>query len=167
MTGPADADVDHGLDLLAGHALPFAGTDLVGEGVHAVEGLAHVLDHVLTIHDQLAFVAGVAAQCGVQHGAVLGVVDVHAGVHVLGALLEVDLIGELCEQCEGLRLDQVLREVEAQRAHVERQRVHARGIVLEPLLEIDALCLQLVIVLLQLLPRRGARGVDRRIDCHS
>ena len=90
QVGAADADVDHGFDLLAGHTGPLAGTDLVGEGVDAVEHLAHVLDGVLAVDDVLALVFDRAAQRGVQHGAVLGGVDVHAGVRGVAAALEVD-----------------------------------------------------------------------------
>ena len=102
-----------------------------------------------------------------QHGAVLGVVDVHAGVHGLGALVELDGLGEVGEQLEGLRLDEVLGQVEMQVAGVEAQLLDALGIVGEPLLEADALALQLVVVLLQRGPLRGLGGVNRRIDGHS
>ena len=167
QVGAADADVDDGLDLLAGHAGPLAGADLVGEGVDAAEHLTHVLDGVLAVDDVLALVLDRAAQRGVQHGAVLGVVDVHAGVHGLGALVELDGLGEVGEQLEGLRLDEVLGQVEVQVAGVEAQLLDALGIVGEPLLEADALALQLVVVLLQRGPLRGLGGVNRRIDGHS
>ena len=139
----------------------------VGEGVDAVKHLAHVLDGVLTVDDVLALVLDRAAQRGVQHGAVLGVVDVHAGVHRLGALVELDGLGEVGEQLEGLRLDQVLGQVEVQVAGVERQLVDALGVIGEPLLEADALGLQLVIVLLQRGPLGGLGGVNWRIDGHG
>ena len=167
QVGAADADVDDGLDLLAGHAGPLAGTHFVGEGVDAVKHLAHVLDGVLTVDDVLALVLDRAAQRGVQHGAVLGVVDVHAGVHRLGALVELDGLGEVGEQLEGLRLDQVLGQVEVQVAGVERQLVDTLGVIGEPLLEADALGLQLVIVLLQRGPLGGLGGVNWRIDGHG
>ena len=166
QVGATDADVDDGFDLLAGHALPFAGTDLLRERVHALEGLAHILDGVLSVHDVLAFVFGRAAQRGVQHGAVLGVVDVHAGVHLLGALGEVDLVGEFGEELQRLRLDQVLGKIEVQRARFEREVVHAVLVVREPLLEVDALGLHLVVVALQLGPCLGLSGVNWRIDSH-
>ena len=167
QVGTADADVDHGLDLLAGHAGPLAGTDLVGESVDAVKHLTHILDGVLTVDDVFAFVLDRAAQCGVQHGAVLGVVDMHAGVHGLGALVELDGLGEVSEQLQGLRLDQVLGQVEMQVAGIEAQLLDAGGVVGEPLLEADAFGLQLVIVLLQGGPLRGLGGVNGRIDGHG
>ncbi len=166
QVGATDADVDHGLDLLAGHAGPLAGTDLVGEGVDAVEHLTHVLDGVLAIDDVLALVLDRAAQRGVQHGAVLGVVDVHAAVHGLGALVELDGLGQVGEQLQGLRLDQVLGQIEVQVAGVEAQLFDALGVIGEPLLEADALGLQLVVVLLQSGPLRGLGGVNGRIDGH-
>ena len=54
------------LDALAGDALPLAGADALGEGVHAVEDLVHVGDAVLAVDDQLAGVGGGTAQRGVQ-----------------------------------------------------------------------------------------------------
>ena len=102
-----------------------------------------------------------------QHGAVLGVVDVHAGVHRLGALVELDGLGEIGEQLEGLRLDQVLGQIEVQIAGVEAQLLDTVGVVGEPLLEADALGLQLVIVLLQGGPRGSLGGVNGRIDGHK
>ena len=166
QVGAADADVDYGLDLAAGHAGPLAGTNVVSKGVDLVEGLAHVLDGVLTVNDVLAFVLNRAAQSGVQHSAVFGVVDVHAGVHSLGALVKLDGLGEVGEQLEGLRLDQVLGEVEVQIASVEGQLVDALGVIGEPLLEADTLGLKLVIVLLQGGPLGGLGGVNGRIDGH-
>ena len=167
QVGTADADVDDGFDLLAGNAGPFAGANLVGECVDAAEHFAHVLDGVLSVNDVLAFVFGRAAQCGVQHGAVFGVVDVHAGVHGLGALVELDGLGEVCEQLQGFRLDQVLGQVEVQVARVEAQLLDALGVIGEPLLEADAFGLQLIVVLLQCGPLRGLGGVNRRIDGHG
>ncbi len=166
QVGAADADVDHGFDLAAGHAGPFAGTDLVGEGVDAVKGLAHVLDGVLAVDDVLAFVLDRTTQRGVQHRTVFGVVDVHAGVHGLGALVELDGLGEVGEQLQGFRLDQVLGQVEVQVAGIEAELLDAVGVIGEPLLEADAFGLQLVVVLLQCGPLRGLGGVNRRIDGH-
>ena len=86
----------------------------------------------------------------------------HAGVHGLGALVELDGLGEVCEQLQGFRLDQVLGQVEVQVARVEAQLLDALGVIGEPLLEADALGLKLVIVLLQCGPLRGLGGVNRR-----
>ena len=52
-------------------------------------------------------------------------------------------------------------------AGVERQLVDALGVIGEPLLEADALGLQLVIVLLQRGPLGGLGGVNWRIDGHG
>ena len=166
QVGAADADVDHGLDLAAGHTGPLAGTHVVSESVDLVECLAHVLDGVLTVNDVLALVFDRAAQRGVQHGAVFGVVDVHAGVHSLGALIELDGLGKVGEQLEGFRLDQVLGQIEVQVAGVEGQLLDALGVLGEPLLEAHAFDLKLVIVLLQGSPLRGLGGVNGRIDGH-
>ena len=71
-----------------------------------------------------------------QHGAVFGVVDVHSGVHSLGALIELDGLGKVGEQLEGFRLDQVLGQIEVQVAGVEGQLLDALGVLGEPLLEL-------------------------------
>ena len=90
--GAADADVDDGADRLAGDALPLAGADLVGERVDLLEHRVHVVVDVLAVHDERrAPRPRGAAQRGVQHGAVLGDVDVLAGEHGLAPLGQVDL----------------------------------------------------------------------------
>ena len=167
QVGTADADVDHGFNLLAGDALPLTGTDLVSESVDAIECITHVLDDILAVDDVLAFIFDRATQRGVQHGAIFGVVDVHAGVHGLGALIKLDSLGEVCEQLQGFRLDQVLGQIEVQVAGIEAQLVHTARILGEPLLEADAFVLQLVIVLLQGSPLRSLGGVNWRIDGHT
>jgi hypothetical protein len=96
QVGAADADVDDGLDPLAGDPDPLAGAHLVGEGVDAVEHLVHVLVDVLAVDDQLArLVLDRAAQRGVQHGAVLGVVDALTGIHRGAPPDEIDLLTQL------------------------------------------------------------------------
>ena len=72
-----------------------------------------------------------------------------------GALVELDGLGQVGEQLQGLRLDQVLGRIEVQVACIEAQLLDALGVIGEPLLEADALGLQLVVVLLQ----RGPSGV--------
>ena len=49
----ADADVDDGLDALAGRPRPLAAAQPVGEVAHPVQHRVHVLDDVLAVDDQL------------------------------------------------------------------------------------------------------------------
>ena len=127
----------------------------------------HVLDGVLAVDDVLALILNRATQCGVKHSAVLGVVDVHAGVLLLDALIKLDVLGEVCEKLEGFRLDEVLRQIEVEVACLEAQLLGALGVLSEPLAQVDAFCLQLVVMLLQGSPRRGLRCINRRIDGHD
>ena len=106
--GAADADAHDVLDLLAGDALPLAGADALGEGVHAVENLAHVGDAVLVAVEDGALLGGRTAQRGMQDGAVLGGVDVLAGVHGIAALLEADGASEVAQKPDGLVGHEVL-----------------------------------------------------------
>ena len=96
------------LDLLAGNALPLTGAHALGKGIHTVEDLVHVGDNILAVNDELALLARRAAQRGVQHGAVLGSVDVLAGEHGFAALLELNLAGQIAQQLNGLVGHQVL-----------------------------------------------------------
>ena len=158
--GAADADGHHVLDPLAGDALPLAGADLLGEGVHAVEHVAHVDDAVLVAVEHGAALGVGAAQRGVEHGAVLRGVDVRAGVHGVAALLDVELAGELDEQLHGLVGDEVLGQVDVELAHVEAELGHAVGVGGEPALEVHAGGGHLVVVLLERRPRGRAGRID-------
>ena len=84
QVGAADADVDDGLDGLAGDAHPLAGADAAGEGVDLLQHLVHVGDRVLAVDRQ--GVGRGAAQRGVQDGAVLGDVDVLTREHAVAQL---------------------------------------------------------------------------------
>ena len=64
----ADADVDDGLDALAGRAGPLAGAQPVGEVAHRVEHLVHVGDDVLAVDHQLGAAAAGAARCAARRG---------------------------------------------------------------------------------------------------
>jgi hypothetical protein len=165
--GAADADVDDGLDALAGDAGPPAGADVVGEGVDAVERLAHVLHAVLVAVEYGAGVGGGLAQRGVEHGAVLGGVDVRAAHHEVAVALHVALARELHEQADRLVVDEVLGEVHVQAADVEGELLDALRVLREPALERDALLTQIRQMLLQRRPGLGLRGIDWcRDGCH-
>ena len=110
--GTADADVDHGADRLARDPHPLAGTHLVGEGEHLVQHLVDVRDHVLPVDRQLR-VAG-QSQRGVQHGAILGDVDVFAAEHRIPAAGDVGLFREPQQRRDDIVVDQVLRQIDVQ-----------------------------------------------------
>ena len=91
--GAADADVDDVADALAGVALPVAAAHAVGEGRHRVEHGVDVGHDVLAVdHDRRA---ARGAQGDVQHGPVLGDVDLVAAEHGVDALAQAGLLGQL------------------------------------------------------------------------
>jgi hypothetical protein len=164
--GTADTDVDDGLDLLAGYAGPLTGADLVGERIDTVQGLTDILDDILTVDDVLAFILDRTTQCGMQHGAILGVVDVDAAVHLLDALIKLHVLGELSEEVKRLWLDEILRQIEMQVSRLEGEFVRTVCILREPRTQIYAFALQIIEMLLQRTPRRGLRRINRRVDGH-
>ena len=91
---------------------------LVGEGVDLVQHLVHLRHHVDPVDHQ----AGVPRQPerGVQHGPVLGDVDVLAGEHRVAALGQPDLLAEIDQRGQDLRGDQVLGQVDVQVAGGDR-----------------------------------------------
>ena len=104
----ADADVYNSLNLLAGNACPFAGTNLVCESVNALENFANILNSILTVNDILALVGSRTAQCSMKHGAILSIVDVNACVLLLNTLVKLDIFRQRSQKLQGLRLNQIL-----------------------------------------------------------
>ena len=103
-----------------------------------------------------------------QHGTVLGCVDVDAREHLVTALLDAHGAAEVGEKLHGLVGDEVLREVEVEVTGLEGELVHAVGVRGEPILKADPLLFQAVVMLLERLPFRCLDCVDRRGDrCHS
>ena len=88
--GAADADVDDVADALAGVALPRAAADAVGEVGHPVEHRVDVGHDVLAVDDDRR--ASRRAQRDVQHGAVLGDVDLLAAEHRVDARAQAGLL---------------------------------------------------------------------------
>ena len=91
--GAADADIDDIFDAFAGVALPFPGANAVREGGHFVEHGVDLGNDIDAVH----FDRGGAgcAQGGVEHGAVLGDVDLVSTEHRIDALAET---GGVCER---------------------------------------------------------------------
>ncbi len=132
--GAADADVDDVADQLAGVAGPGTGADPLGEVGHAVERLVHLLDDVDAVDDQRALARH--PQRHVQHGAVLGDVDVLAGEHRFAARLDAALAGQLAEQDQRLVSYTVLGEVEVEAGAVGDEALAAFGVGGEELAQV-------------------------------
>ena len=73
---------------------------------------------VLAVHAQIFF--NRQAQRGVQHGAVLGVVEVLAGEHGVAASLDVGSSGEVHQRGDYFLIDEVFRQIHVQARGVER-----------------------------------------------
>jgi hypothetical protein len=97
---PADADGDDGRQRLARVPEPFAVTNLLGEILDLVQDVPDVGDDVLAV-DVDDLVAGRA--CGdVEHGAVLGGIDVFARKHRVDLTAKVRFVREFVELGHGL-----------------------------------------------------------------
>ena len=164
QVGATDADGDDVLDLLAGDALPLAGAHALGEGIHLVEHLVHVGHGVCAVDDVLADIGLGATQAGVEHGAVLGGVDVLAGKHGVATLLHARGAAEIEQQAHRLVGHEVLGEVEVQVGGIKAQLGNAVGIGGKPVLEADPLGLEGVEVVLEGLPLGRCGDVDRCSD---
>ena len=158
--GAADADVDDVADRLAGVPLPRAGADAVGEVGHLVEHGVYVGHDVLAVHDDGR--AARRTQRHVQHGTVLGDVDLLAAEHRVDPLAQPAFLGELQQQLQRLVGDAILRVVEVDADGLGRQPLAALGIVGEELAQVDVA--HLAMMRLQSLPggpcgeRCGGRG---------
>ena len=79
------------------------------------------------------------AQRHVQHGAVLGDVDLVAAEHRVDALAQARLLGQLQQQLERLVGDAILRVIEIDARRLDRQALAALRIVGEELPQMDVL----------------------------
>lgn len=120
----------------------------------------------MAVDDELALLLGGTTQGGVEHGAVLGGVDVHAGEHGVATLFHPARASKIGEELDRLIGDQVLGQVKVQVTGLERKLTNALGVRGEPVLQADALGLELVVVSLKRLPSGGLRGVDRSRNGH-
>ena len=118
----------------------------------------HVCVYVLAVDGQGGGVALGAAQGGVQHGAVLGDVNVLTGEHSLASLLQLDLFGELEQQLNGLGGNQVLGKVNVQLVSGEAELLGTGGVGGKPLAQVRG---ESLVVSGQSRPGRGGRGVNR------
>ena len=162
QVGATDADVDDGLDGLAGDADPFAGADAASEGVDLLQDLVHIGDHVLAVDRQ--GVSRGAAQRGVQDGAILGDVDVLARVHAVAQLQDAGLLSEGEEVAHQRGAHEVLRQVDVQVGSVEGESLGAVGVVREQLAQVG---IEVVGQLVERVPRGGHRRVDHGDITHG
>ena len=162
QVGATDADVDDGLDGLAGDADPLAGADAASEGVDLLQHLVHVGDRVLAVDRQ--GVGRGAAQRGVQDGAVLGDVDVLARVHAVAQLQDAGLLSEGEEVAHQRGAHEVLRQVDVQVGRVEGESLGAVGVVREQLAQVG---IEVVGQLVERVPRGGHRRVDHGDITHG
>ena len=93
----------------------------------------HVGDDVLAVDGQLD--AARQPQCGVQHRAVLGGVDVHAGEHRVAALFKVGGLRQIDQQLERFAGDPVLAVVDVEVSDRQRQLGAACGVLVEQFAE--------------------------------
>ena len=114
--------------------------------------------YVLAVNGQCGGVALGAAQCGVQHGAVLGDVNVLAGEHCLASLLQLDLFSELEQQLNGLGSNQVLGEVDVQFVGGEAELLRAFRVSGKPFAQVRS---EGLVMSGQSRPRGGGRRVNR------
>src|SRR5690606_34773877 len=102
---------------------------------------------------------GGIAERGVQHGAILGRVDVLARQHRAEALGDARLLRKVNERREDLVGDEVLREVDVQIGEAQRESLGASGILIEPRAKVGR---EAVAELEQLVPGRGLGGIHGR-----
>ena len=108
--GTADADVDD-----VGVAL--VGTDPLGERRHRVEHGVDVGDDVLPVDHQPGI--GRQTQRRVEHGAILGDVDVIPGEHRIAPLDDAGGVRPTDQRTEQFVVDRLLREVDAEIAGLD------------------------------------------------
>eukprot|EP00906_Rhabdomonas_costata_P013854 RCo019861 len=98
---PPDANRQNIPQGLPRGADPLPRADLVGEGLDLAQHGVHLGNHVYPVNHELFRRRG--AQRDVQHGAVLRLVDVHPGEHLVNLFLQLGLLCELQQQLHRLR----------------------------------------------------------------
>ena len=134
--------------MVCGMPQPGTGPQGGGEIPHAAEHVVHVGRDVLAVDAQIVFDGD--AQRGVQHGAVLGGVDVFAVKHRRAAVFEAGGAGQSNELADAVVVHQVLRQVDVQPGRIEAESVGAVRVGIEKLAEGAAG--KLVVVRLEVVP---------------
>ena len=133
--GTANANVHHIANALAGETLPSAAANLLAEAGHLVEHGMHFRHDVLPI--DLDHSAARRPQRHVEHGAVLGDVDLLAAEHGVDPRAEAGPFGQMDQQRERLFREPVLRVVEVQALGFADERLATLGIVGKELPEME------------------------------
>ncbi len=110
QVGAADANVDDVADALAGEAFPLAAAHTLRKVAHAVKHGVHLRHNILAVDVDMGVARG--AQGDMQHGAVLGDVDLVAAEHGVDVGAQIGLFCQLHEQPHGFVGDAVLGVVE-------------------------------------------------------
>ena len=147
----ADADVDDGANALARVAFPFAAADAIGELGHLVQHGVNFRHDVLAIDEDLRVTR--RAQGHVQHGAVLGEVDLVAAEHRVDAFAQAAVCGEVHQQLQGLGGEAMLGVIQIQPQRFEREAFAALRVLRKQRPELNVF--DLLIVSGQRLPRRA------------
>ena len=128
-----DPDVDHRGDPLAGVPGPRPRADPVGQVAHLGQHPVDVGHHVLAVDHQM--LARRHAQGHVEHGAVLGRVDVAPGEHGVTPFGHAGPTGDRGQQAQGLGSGPVLGIVQVEVGRVEHHRGAPVRLGLEELLD--------------------------------
>ena len=137
QVGAADTDVHHVLDGLAGVALPLAATDQVGKVFHVLEHGANFGHHVLAVDANRVF--ALVAECGVEHGALFGGVNLFAGEVLLAHVFEVRGLEQVLELSHGLVGDDVLGVVQEESAGFQAELLGTGRVLREEFLHVPSL----------------------------
>ena len=154
-----NANVDDGIDGLSSVSLPLAGTNLLGELLHVVEHFMNTIVCALLLERVSTLAGRWVPEGNVKHCAVLGRVDVLAGVHLVAVLFDIGFAGEGEEGLQNLIIDEILgvveEDVDIRVVRLELQRVLGKALRVgsEEVLEHELRTLGLV-ELVELLPRR-------------
>ncbi len=108
--GTADADVDDIGERLAGMPAQLASAHCLAECLHLVEHTMDIRNHILAV-DGNGLIAR-RPQRGMQNGSLLRQVEFFTADHLPRCFFHAALFGQLDQQGQGFRIDQVLRVVE-------------------------------------------------------
>ena len=156
--GPADADIHHVADTLAGMADEGAAAQARRESGHRVEHPVDIRHHIGAV--DLDAGAARRAQRDVQYRAAFRGVDLLAGEHRIAAFHHAALFGKLQQQPQRLIGDAVLRVVEEEARAFGREALRPAGIVGEQIAQMDVLDLR-VMRRKRLPGRRGGKSGHR------
>src|SRR5262247_2312836 len=103
---PSDADVHHVGDALARVASPLAAAYSVTKTLHVLEDRLHLGHDIRAVNNNGTI--GAVAQRDMEHGPVLGDVDLLPSKHLLGPAFEIRLSGKVAQELHRLLGDAIL-----------------------------------------------------------